>query len=265
MKDSDLIYGLMASFHKPSYTFSDLLHLTAPFAMPAAILRTNLARMAAAKLILSERTGRNAYYRFADKGRRIGANVSRAFHTPDWSAWNGAFWGMIFSVPEAHGEQRHSIRKKLTKYRFACMNPGFWIRPALPDENIPEVFTALLTSGYCRLIRFFHHTEFTPEQAETLWNLSVINRDFAAGLSLLQESQRRLASLSPERALVEKMTAGDTVVNILFSDPLLPAAYLPPDWKGDALRDAFLRFDALATERSKPYWEQIYNSREGGA
>ncbi|MBN1776928.1 MAG: hypothetical protein JW811_02295 [Clostridiales bacterium] len=262
MKDSDLIFGLMASFDKEVYSFGDLRHLTAPFHVSVASLRTSLSRMSAAKVVSVSKGGRNAYYSFGIKGRRISNNVSRGFQTPDWTGWDGAYWGVSFSVPEAHGDTRHYIRKKLTNYRFACLNPGFWIRPAHPGEHIPKILDNILSSGYCRLIRFHNHKEFTPEQAATLWSLREINRDFLSGLKLLEAGLKKLDAVSPQQALVEKMTVGDAVVNILFSDPLLPPQFLPSDWQGETIRKTFFRFDDLSTKRSKPYWEQIFDQED---
>lgn len=258
MKDSDLIFGLMASFEKEEYAFDDLRHLTDPFNVSESSLRTCLSRMSAAKLIQSRRTGRNAYYRFGEKGRRISANVSHGFRSLDWDVWDGAYWGVTFSVPEEYGETRHYIRKKLTAYRFACLNPGLWIRPAHPGERIPELLGSILSSGFCRLIRFFNHTEFTADEVSTMWNLGGVNQRFSLGLSLLNQNEQRLQTLSPRQALVKKMIVGEKLVNIIFDDPMLPPAFLPPDWQGKTIRKRFDHFDSLATARSKSYWERIY-------
>ena len=262
MKENDLIFGLMASFDKEAYTFDDLRHLTAPFDLSAPSLRTNLSRMVSAKLIQSERVGRRAYYRFADKGRRISANVSHGFTALQWDGWDGAYWGVIFSVPEACGENRHTIRKKLSKYRFACLTPGFWIRPLYPDEDIPRLFQNILSTGFCQLIRFYNYEELPAEQASAMWNLQEVNRGFFSGLALLDQAEKSLDALSPEQALVQKMYVGDAVVNRIFDDPLLPPRFLPPDWQGQTIRRRFSHFDRLATKRSKPYWEIIFN-KEG--
>ena len=232
MKENDLIFGLMASFEKEAYTFDDLRYLTAPFDLSMPSLRTNLSRMVSAKLILSDRVGRRAFYRFSDKGRRISANVSHGFTALRWEGWDGAYWGVIFSVPEASGENRHTIRKKLSKYRFACLTPGFWIRPLYPDEDIPRLFQNILSTGFCRLIRFYNHEEFSTEQASAMWNLREVNRRFFSGLALMDQSEKELDTLSPEQALVEKMYVGDAVVNRIFGRPAATAPFFTPGLAG---------------------------------
>ncbi len=262
MKDGELIFGLMASLDKESYSFADLRYLTAPFHMSAPSLRTNLSRMSAVNLIQSSRKGRAACYCFADKGLRIKANVMHGFTPLNWNGWDGAFWGVIFSVPNAQGEARHTIRKKLTKYRFACLSPGFWIRPLHPNEKIPDVFRNILATGFCRLIRFYHHEPFTAEQASVLWNLEEVNRGFLSGISMLDKAEPELDTLSPKQAFAAKMTVGDALVNIISNDPMLPPPYLPAGWQGETIRERFWRFDSLATGRSKPYWEKIFEEED---
>lgn len=264
MKVADLVFGLMASHGKERYSFDDLRYLAAPFGVAEAGLRTNLARMAATGVLETVREGRKAFYRFGGKGRRIAENILRGFQSISWDGWDRAYWGVAFSVPDSHADIRHYIRKKLTKYRFACMNPGLWIRPAHPAEAIPDTFSNILSSGYCRLISFANYTEFTPEEMRRMWSLGTVNDGMIRAIALLDTAQARLPFLSPEAALVEKMTVGDAAVNALFLDPMLPPEFLPDGWAGDDLREKFLHFDRAATAQSKPYWEKI-TTEEAGA
>ncbi len=257
MKVTDLVFGLIASQQKECYTFDDLCYLAAPFAVSPATLRTNLARMVSAQTLSVHRIGRKALYSFGDRGLRIKANILHGFTALDWKDWDRTYWGVVFSVPEAHGENRHAIRRKLAKYRFACLNPGLWVRPLHPAESIPETFGSMLASGYCRLIRFTNHAEFSPEQMSFMWNLQDINRAFAQGISMMEQSTRKLYILTPSMALVEKMTVGDTLVKTISRDPMLPPEFLPPDWKGYEIRHKFTQFDQMATQYSKPYCKSI--------
>jgi len=262
MNVSDLVFGLMASQSKQEYSFEDLRWLTAPFQVTEATLRTNLSRMTANGVIQTSHQGRMAFYSFGDKGQRIRSNVAHGFVALDWSGWDGTYWGVIFSVPDTHGEERHYIRKKLTKYRFALLNPGFWIRPCHPSESIPQTLHTLLSSGYCRLIRFSNHSEFTAEQMIRMWNLRAVNRQFIKVLALIEESEKKLPFLSADQALAERMNVGNTAIQTIFNDPMLPPQFLPQNWQGDHIRKQYRRFDSLAAACSKPYWEKIYQKED---
>ncbi len=258
MKDSELVFGLMAAFEKSEYMTSDLRYLTEPFGVSESSLRTCLFRMLSKGVLVSERSGKQASYRFADRGKSISRNVALSFRPTDYSGWDGSFWGVVFSVPEVKGEYRHKIRKKLIKYRFACMQPGFWIRPVNENENIPEALRSITGLKYCRLIKFCDQEGMTKQEGQKYWKTQEVNEELKRGVGILEAQMKKLDGISSRQALVKKMRTGDEIVSILFKDPLLPKQFLPKDWAGDELRKKFAEFDRIATKMSKPYWERIF-------
>ncbi len=256
MKDSDLIFGLMAAIGKSEYSMQDLKHLTAPFGVTESSLRTNLSRMATGKTIERNKKDKTVYYRFGRKGKSISENVSRSFDVLNWDDWDRSFWGVIFSVPV--NNKRHYIRTKLKKYRFASMYPGFWIRPINKKENIPESLQSIISAQYCSLIRFYNQNELGKSQVEEMWNLGSVNNGFKKGINIIENSLRKLENINAEQALVERMITGDSIVNMLFKDPMLPEKYLPQDWSAEHLRSLFKEFDKKAADISMPYWKQIF-------
>ena len=154
MKDSELIFGLMASFGKKEYSILELKHLTSPFGVSESSLRTSLCRMAAKNTLEVRRNGKKAYYHFSKKGDRIKSNVGRSFDSCEWDEGDNSFWGVIFSVPDVQSDKRHYIRKKLQKYHFASLYSGFWIRPFNGREDIPKYLEGIIATEYCSLIKF---------------------------------------------------------------------------------------------------------------
>ncbi len=257
MKDSDLIFGLMASFKKKEYSFPDLLYLTAPLSVSEASLRTNLSRMSANRIVKIRKEGRSAFYSFGDKGSKIGSNVSFAFRKPDWSGWSDDWYGAAFSLPSLRERERYGIRKKLSAYRFAMLYPGFWIRPYNISETEKLGIGAVFLSDACTLISFKFHQKPDISRISSIWKLSVVLKDFTGMASLLMEKMACIDDYSPEEALFEKITVGNNVVKTLFKDPLLPEELLPDNWPGDKLRILFRKWDKRVTERAKPYWIRI--------
>lgn len=260
MKESDLIFGLMAALNKEEFSVADFLHLLAPFQISESCLRTNLSRMGKERVIESRREGRKSFYRFADRGARTRSNVAFSFRTLDWSGWDRSWWGILFSVPDIKKAERHRIRKKLLAYRFVSWYPGFWIRPFHAAERIEQVMQSLFQSPHCQAIRFHPVREFTQAEVATLWRLEQVEAECRRGLTLLTQKRVELVSWSPEQALVEKMEVGGAVIPILFQDPLLPEEYLPADWNMEALRKSFFQWDRDVTDASKPYWEEIFEA-----
>lgn len=258
MKESDLIIGLMAAFPKEKYAFVDLTYLTKPFKVAEGNLRTHLSRVAKKGDIQIEKVGREAFYSFSEKGSAITANVAYSFKSPDWKKWKDSWWGISYSLPSSANKERYKIVKKMTAYRFALLHGGFWIRPYNTFENIDKVFGNSDMKSYLRLLRFQPIKAFTVSEIQKIWNINEVNKLIKQAYSYLNGRMKTLEKLSPEKALVEKMETGASIINALFKDPMLPYVYLPKDWKGDKLRKLFTQWDKTATEISKPYWLKIY-------
>lgn len=257
MQHSDLIFGLMAAIGKKEYSIHDFKYLLDPFATTESCLRTTLFRMKANKLLSSRREGKNVFYFFSQKAKSISDNLIHGFKMLDWSNWNKTFWGVHFSIPENQKPLRHRIRKKLSKYRFALLYDGFWIRPFHEQEKLEVKLKEIFTNNYCKAIQFSPYIDFSNSEIQTLWKLRVINQQFHRVLYLLREKLKIIKNLSPRQALVEKMDVGNKVVNIIFKDPLLPPLYLPEDWQGVELKRIFSRWEKNITGISRPYWERI--------
>jgi len=258
MNDSDLIFGLMASFNKESYAIADLIHLTSPFGLTKTSLRTNLSRMKKKQILDSNKIGKKVFYRMSVKGNAISSNVAQSFKQLNWDNWDGKWWGIIFSVPEINKEARHKIRKKLTAYRFASLHPGFWIRPRNKNEKIEVKLKKVFEDNYCNVIIFDYFKEIEKKEIIKLWKLDKINDSFIEGLDLIHNKLKIIKNISLIEALKEKMVTGNTIIKILFADPLLPDIFLPDNWIGVELKKAFHDFDKIMTDISKPYWIKIF-------
>jgi len=255
MKDSDLIYGIMVSLGKEEYSVSYLKYLLKPFGVTDSSLRTILSRMLNKGVLQSVKKGKSAYYSFADRGKRIGRNVSFSFKNPDWSNWNHRWWGFLFTIPAEDKALRHKVTKKLTYNRFASLYPGCWIRPLHESEKTEERIQELTSAGFCHLTKMEFSTELTKEKIQKIWKINSINYDFRKGLDLIKASLITLENANPEEAFRLKMTTGNEIVQLLVTDPLLPDCYMPEDWNGNELRQAFFTWEKSVYEKSKLYWK----------
>ncbi|MEZ5070326.1 MAG: PaaX family transcriptional regulator C-terminal domain-containing protein [Bacteroidales bacterium] len=260
MKESDLIFGLLASQKKAEYSFSDLAWLTAPFRVSETSLRTNLSRMVGSGVLKVRKEGRKAWYGFTPKSAQYSSHVSLGFRNPDWTHWDGRWWGISMTMPKQENSLRYRMTKKLAGHRFALMNPGFWIRPCHPLEQIEIRLREVFESPFATPLVFAFSRDEDLEAIPGLWKIDSINREFREGLAFLRESQGNDDLENPEVAFVRKMEVGDRVVKLLHKDPLLPDGFLPEDWQGGQLRRAFLEWDELVTRKSRPYWERIHQT-----
>ena len=253
MKDSDLIYGIMASLGKECYSISLLKYLLEPFDISDSSLRTTLSRMQNRGIIKSEKSGKSALYSFTGKGKRIGSNVSFSFFDPDWKDWNNQWWGFLYSLPAADKSLRHTIRAKLSAYRFVSLYSGCWIRPLRKIEKIDEKLSGFIGSGYGHLVNMTFAVELSPEKVCQLWDLPSVINEFDRGLELISSSLEMLKNADAGEAFRLKMLTGNEIVQILFKDPLLPDCYLPENWKGSDLRRMFAIWEDSVSVKSKLY------------
>jgi DNA-binding transcriptional regulator PaaX len=203
------------------------------------------------------KSGKFAYYSFSQKAKKISLNASLAFHTPDWSNWNGNWWGISLSLPEKKKSERYAIQKKLIYHRFAPLHPGFWIRPYHEMEHIEDKLSGIMRHEYTRTIFFSFFSEEEFSHVPAIWNIAEINRKYAECIAYIQQCHHEFNLSIPSEALRGKMMVGNMVVKELFKDPLLPDIFLPGNWKGYELRNMFKAWDKMTTAKSKPYWKKI--------
>ncbi|MBN2521468.1 MAG: hypothetical protein JXB17_13220 [Bacteroidales bacterium] len=256
MKDSDLIFGLMASFGKMEYSIEDLMHLAEPFGVSENSLRTNLSRMKKDAVLESRKERKTAYYKFCTRGKKMNAIADLGFNPPEWENWNNEWFGVIFSISEKNKETRYRLKKRLSAYRFVMQYPGFWIRPARIIENEKYDFVKNFNTHYSKLIKFSYDLMPEINQIQALWNILNIHKEFQEGIIMMNKI--KLGNLKPEAALKFKVELGNNMVKLILKDPLLPPIFLPADWKGKELRKKFFELDKQLTEISKPYWNKIF-------
>lgn len=259
MKDSDLIFGLMASFGKKEYSVADLIHLTKPFKVTENSLRTNLSRLKNNAVIKAHRNARNVFYSFYKRGKKMELIADLSFNPLKWDTWNGEWLSVIFSVSEKNKDLRYQLRKRLKTYHFAPQYPGFWIRPYHQTEYDKYNFKKIFNFENVKLIKFSYLNQLDTYDIQKIWNIQQLNAEFIKGINIISKHLNTFKSISPERALVKKMELGEILVDLIFKDPLLPPALLPPGWKGNDLRIVFFNLDKTLTEISKPYWNKIFN------
>lgn len=261
MKESDLLFGLLISFYKEEFSFSDIAFLTAPFNVSETSLRTSLSRMTGNEILSVRKDGKKAFYSFTNKSKKISSNVALSFQTPNWKNWENDWWGISVSLPKNERSQRYYLNKKLVNHRFAALHPGFWIRPFNKNEEIGKRMKNVINSKYTKVVLFKFYSEDELLKIPALWNIKRINQGYKECIDSITKCYDDYNLEDPRESLVGKMTVGNIVVKQLFKDPLLPQKFLPDDWQGDNLRTAFKKWDSLTTLKSKPHWQQIFPNK----
>lgn len=249
MKESELILDLMCEFDKTAYSIAALKKLIYPFRVTESSLRANLSRMNAKGSVV-KRTSKGAVSYGLSASMKEGLALVRASRLPAAaeSKWDKTWMGILFSVPEAEQGERYPIRKLLAADKFACLYPGFWIRPAYPSPEAPS-----LPGSLHRVIRFEFDKPLSAEEVDRLWNVRALDKELSVAIELLQTSRQNRGRLNPESALIERMTVAKEIDAVLASDPLLPPQLLPASWHGDRIRVEYERWRGDIVALSEPY------------
>jgi len=257
MKAADILYAFFVTLRVDELSMLQLMALASPFGITETNVRSALSRMHSRNLIEVRKEGRAAFYRVGARGQRLGSNVGRHFHDPDWSSWDGSYWAAAFSLSDSRA--RYRLQKKLLAYRFRALYPGLWIRPFHPAENVPGVFSDALQAGGFDLFNGSFVGEISRERIAELYDLPATAAALQQALRAARRSSKAVSALSPEAAFTEWLTTGDALVKALFHDPLLPPALLPDTWPASELRQIFGRWNTLYSERSAPFVRQALN------
>lgn len=258
MKDSELIFGIMASLDKKEYSIDDLKYLTAPFDVTETNLRTVLSRMTNSNILCANRDAKKVVYKFCDKGIKTRLSVSAHFTTTQWSKWDNQWIGVLFSVPNLKNNERYSIRKILKHNMFACLYPGFWIRPNNNDcifKNIDEI----VKNDHCKIIKYQHYSNITKEEISNIFEIKSINAEFKKELEVINILLKD-DNYDAIYSFRQKMIVGDRIIKLLYKDPMLPKEFLPDDWKGEEIRDKFFKLNKKLTQLSKPFVNKIFKN-----
>ena len=257
VKDGDLIIGIMASFAPRRFGAGELAALARPCGVTAASVRTSLSRLTARGVIIRDKDGGKSVYGFSAKGLTITGNVAAGFHRPDWTGWDGTYWGIAFSLPAAAKSERYRLTKKLSLFRFAPLYPGYWIRPCREREKMEKKLENVFSNPHCTAVRFHPWRPLDNDKIEAMWSLNAVATSLRAADRTAEAALQRLKNTPPERAFAQRYATGGKIVSALFRDPLLPPAFLPRGWPADRLRGLFTKFDAAALRLSRPFWESV--------
>lgn len=217
-----VVLSLLLGLHPPELPVKELVRGVEPFGVGGSTVRAALSRMVAAGDL--RRT--DTVYRLSDRLLERQHRQDDAVH-PRTRAWDGD-WEMLVVTATGRGPaERADLRTRLTVLRLAELREGVWLRPTNLLRPLPDGLAQVAQSYTARPDRP------AGELAASLWDLGAWS---ATGRALLDHAAQT------DDSPAERFTAFAAVVRHLLADPVLPAALLPADWPGDALRAAYAAY-----------------------
>ncbi|PWI08004.1 PaaX domain-containing protein, C- domain protein [Streptomyces sp. NWU339] len=215
-----VVLSLLLGTHPPQLPARELGRLVERFGVGGSTLRAALSRMVAAGDLLRTETG--AGYRLSDRLLDRQTRQDEAVR-PSTRAWDGD-WEMVVITATGRGPaERADLRTRLAALRLAELREGVWLRPANLDRPLSVPLDQVAQHYTARPDRP------AADLAGSLWPL-----DAWAGTA-----RALLAHIDGADRPADRLAVFAAVVRHLLTDPVLPAALLPADWPGDALRAAY--------------------------
>jgi phenylacetic acid degradation operon negative regulatory protein len=130
-----------------------------------------------------------------------------------------------FSLPDSWRRQRHDLRSRLIWARFGMLQPGLWIAPGLVD-----VVSVIAGLGLEEFLTVTHGRTMPPTQAGDLarraFDLTALAADYKEFLDRWSHGEAR-----PDRdVMTRELLLHSQWLQLIRTDPRLPAELLPNDW-----------------------------------
>ena len=222
---------------QPHLTVGELVAMASLFGISDGAARTCLWRMVSN----GELTADDGTYALAGGLLERRERVDEASRTAATRPWGGTWELAIVSLERRSAADRLALRKAATALHLAELREGVWIRPDNLDPDRLPGLRAILD----RQCVHFHDaaTDIPTETVRSLFNLD----DWAADARRLSLAMRDElgAEASGADDFAYRFALSVAVVRHLQLDPVLPAEFVPREWPGAELRNAYRRFDEV--------------------
>jgi phenylacetic acid degradation operon negative regulatory protein len=186
--------------------------------------RVALARLVTAGLVEAVERG---VYRLGPRGQALGADILAWRQAEQRTrAWSGA-WVAVHTSALGRTD-RPALR---TRQRLLAMaglrelDTGLFVRPDNMAGGVAALRERLQALGLPRQAVMFQAAQFDEERearARRLWNVTLMERSYAAGIQKLERSLASLPRLALDVAAREAYLLGDEGIHQLVFDPMLP-------------------------------------------
>jgi DNA-binding transcriptional regulator PaaX len=221
----------------PARVFLDLLRSAG---VRAASARATLARMVRRGLLERVKSGRTVDFSLSARGRELilagGTRVRAAtpFEHPD-----GEWTLLSFSFPEARRDIRHQLRARLAWAGFGPLRDGLWLAPGTVE--IGDLLSGIdgLAGADAALFTFAGR----PMPGTDVGGIVTRAFDLPGIEQAHRAFQQRWSgtwSVPPDE-LAELVVLTADWLELLRTDPGVPAAHLPEGWPGSRSTEVYRR------------------------
>ncbi len=261
MKPRSLILNLFGDYvryYGGEISFQNLAGLVALFDVSEETARVTCARIKRKGWLDSRRVGRRSWYALTALGwRLLDEGRERIFWRRADDDWDGTWYMIIYSVPEAERPAREQLRKTLQWLGFGALASSTWVSP---HDRLNELAAVMSDRGITAHSDAFRAQtgclERDRELAARCWDLERIHAAYEAFVRA-HRHDAAAGSLGDRASFVERIRLVHDYRKFPFIDPDLPPALLPQDWAGTAAHAVFLEAYETLREPAFRYFERI--------
>ncbi|NKZ07409.1 PaaX family transcriptional regulator [Actinomadura latina] len=220
------------------------LHLLDDLGVAEAAGRATLARMTRKGLLARVREGRTARFSLTPWAEELLREATPRVRSAHPFTHPGGEWTLLsYSMPESRRDLRHQIRARLIWAGFGGLRDGLWIAPGRVD--IAAIFAGPAFAGLAELADAFYSVPAegtdVPRLLHRAWDVDAIRAEHDAFLATWTPDRERHG-----RPLTRLTLLGADWLQLLRTDPGLPAEHLPGGWPASASTALYReRFAAL--------------------
>jgi phenylacetic acid degradation operon negative regulatory protein len=262
-----IVFALFGQYVLPRKGYiwlGDLVRAMATLDLSEAAVRSQVLRMKKKGQLQSRRQGRRSFYWLTEKGMsKLNWGGFRFSVSPDYQ-WDGKWTVVVYSIPEQQREQRDALRNVLNWWGFGMLAPGVWISTRPLPPQLESKWQKLGIQQYLDVFRarYLGPSALSAMTSRTFPQLATLAehyREYIARCKLVL-SRFRAGLLGDEECFASRLRSIVEYVPIVFQDPALPAALLPPDWPRPMAQAQALELQRALAEPAERYFDTIYET-----
>ncbi|WP_329311950.1 PaaX family transcriptional regulator [Streptomyces sp. NBC_01262] len=231
-------FGIHALGHDKALATGGLIELFGRAGVGEDAVRSTLTRMVGRGLLERHRVGRKTYFGITPRAAAVLQDGhDRVWHTGAVNrAWDGTWTLVGFSLPEAWRRERHDLRSRLVWGGFGLLQNGLWVAPGAVD--VPALVEGLGLDDHLNVFRGAAATGPTDARAvlESAFDVEAIAKGYR---SFLERWSGPLPAPETEGDLARQLLLHTDWLELVRTDPHLPAEHLPENWPAAGAEELF--------------------------
>jgi phenylacetic acid degradation operon negative regulatory protein len=237
------LYGLYGRERGGWLSIADLVVLMSELGVDQQAVRSSIFRLKKRGLLVAEKVGRAAGYRLSPDAEAILAEGDTRIFQRTRAAVGDGWLLVVFSVPEAERDKRHTLRTTLTRLGLGTVGPGTWVAPAHLEPAVVGALERVGLRGFADLFVGAHvGTDSWTETVAAWWDLAAMEKLYSEWVDRFAAVRARWRSndggfgggteATDAQAFADWVGIVTAWRRLPYLDPGLPLESLPPDWVG---------------------------------